>query len=53
MPKYLIWYLEHEDSKVWNTIKQFSEHTSVKTWRLEINRLKKNPIVTRLKYKEL
>ena len=46
---YLIWYIENEDSKVNYTKKCFIEHTSIKACRFDLERLKKNPIVTRLK----
>ena len=50
---YLIWWIEGLHQKNMYAKKEFSEHTSMKAWNLEINRLKKNKIVSNLKYIEL
>ena len=52
-PKYLIWWYFGREIPSIHTRQCFSEHSSKKSWELEITRLKKDKTITDLKYIKL
>jgi len=51
-PKYLIWYLFGEDFRRSVGKQKFVEHTNKRAWMWDVERLKKNPANTQIKYTE-